>query len=183
MDITIDMISSTTMAGVLVVAAVSDWRTRRIPNKVVLPGLGVALLLAMIGHGGEGLFTALLGLGAGFALTLPGFLMRFTGAGDVKLLSMLGAFVGPSTVLQVFAISVVLGAVLVLLKTLFARRGIHPFAHAQRYASMLHQFFLTREFIYFPPSSESELADRVPMAPIVALATIAALLIWPMLGG
>jgi prepilin peptidase CpaA len=45
--------------------------------------------------GALGLWKALLGLLLGVALTLPMYVLHAMGAGDVKLMAMLGAFLGP----------------------------------------------------------------------------------------
>ena len=173
-----------TLLAILVLAAVSDWRSRRIPNGLILFGLAVAFFSAASGGGTERLVTALAGAGTGFLLLLPGFLLRFTGAGDVKLLAMLGAFLGPPVVLQVFMLTVLLGASLVLLKTLFCRHGLSLIAHLRRYFSMFHMLVIGRQLVYLPPPAGSTLSERVPMAPIMAVAVMVTLSLGPMaLGG
>lgn len=80
----------------LVVAAVIDWRSGRIPNWLTVTGMGWGLAFnasqgaTMVG----GLGTGLLGLCTGLALLLPLYAMRAMGAGDVKLMAMVGAFLG-----------------------------------------------------------------------------------------
>ncbi len=56
----------------------------------------------------------MLGLLAGFALPLLLFIIGALGAGDVKLLSGIGAWMGAAGVGQVFAVEAVLGILLVL---------------------------------------------------------------------
>src|SRR2546426_6635098 len=79
------------------VAAVFDGRTHRIPNWLVLLGAvaciaGQLIQPALLPFGIAG---ALKGIGVGFALLLPLYLLRATGAGDVKLMAMVGAYLGP----------------------------------------------------------------------------------------
>lgn len=103
----------------------SDLRARRIPNRLVVAGLCVALVWQALAPGGAGLFDpydpGALGLAAslaGTAAAFAGFLMlsllRIMGAGDVKLMGMLGAFFGlkalPVLVLTVFLVGGVLVA-------------------------------------------------------------------------
>lgn len=110
----------------LVLACVSDWRERRIPNGLVLTGLMFALIWHAWAPAGAGLFDAYLPgalglresfLGAlvalfGFALL---WLLRIMGAGDVKLMAAVGAFSGvsalPVLVISIFAASGVLALV------------------------------------------------------------------------
>ena len=81
----------------LLIAVVSDCRSHRIPNLLVLSGalFGViyTTLVPPVIHG-----TALFPLGGllvGLLLFLPLYLVGAMGAGDVKLLAMVGAFLGP----------------------------------------------------------------------------------------
>src|SRR5690349_17759206 len=81
----------------LLAAAWSDIRSRRIPNLLVFPGAIIGLLLhALLQQetGGLGILGSLAGLGTGLVLLLPLYLLRIMGAGDVKLMAMTGAFLG-----------------------------------------------------------------------------------------
>lgn len=88
---------SLTLLLLLLAAAICDLRTRRIPNLLTFGGTALALLysLAAPQHQGSGPLWALGGLGLGLGLMLPLYLLRAMGAGDVKLMAMAGAFLGP----------------------------------------------------------------------------------------
>ncbi len=107
----------------LVLACVSDWRERRIPNGLVLAGLTFALVWHAWAPAGAGLFDPYLpgALGLreslmGALIALGGFVLlwvlRIMGAGDVKLMTAVGAFSGvsalPVLVIVIFAASGVL---------------------------------------------------------------------------
>lgn len=117
------------MRGILLLLlaaiCISDFRTRRIPNRLVFVGLLAALGWQVLGPAGAGLFhpeepgalgaaSAFAGAAAAFAGFLLLYLMRTMGAGDVKLMAMLGAFFGlralPALVLLVFLAGGVLAA-------------------------------------------------------------------------
>ncbi len=75
-----------------------DWRERRIPNVIVFPAALIGLSLNAW-NGWSGLRFGLQGLVAGFALLFIPYLfrslgVRVMGAGDVKFLAAIGAFVG-----------------------------------------------------------------------------------------
>lgn len=84
----------------LALAAAIDSRSHRIPNWLVLSGAVYALIYNTVlppWHNGTVLFP-LAGLGLGLLLFLPLYLMRAMGAGDVKLMAMVGAFLGPNEI-------------------------------------------------------------------------------------
>lgn len=84
---------------IALVACVTDIRSRRIPN-VLTFGAGVAGLLFHLATGGRDAgFDSAMGYLAGTALFLPFFVLGGMGAGDIKLLAALGAWMGPYNVL------------------------------------------------------------------------------------
>ena len=87
-----------------VVMAAGDWRSRRIPNYLTFGGAlaGVAFQTAVFGW--PGLAQALLGLFLGLGLLLLPYVLGGMGAGDVKALAALGAWLGPMGVFSVFCI-------------------------------------------------------------------------------
>lgn len=80
------------LIALLVLAVVSDVRQRRIPNGLVLAGLAAGLAVHLWGGGGWGLLSALGGSLLLLGLTFPLFALGWLGAGDVKLLTAVGAF-------------------------------------------------------------------------------------------
>ncbi|RQS14954.1 prepilin peptidase [Burkholderia sp. Bp8998] len=79
----------------VVVAASTDITSRRIPNRLVLVGLGGALIAQCALHGVQaGALAWLAGAATGFGLLLPFYLLRGMAAGDVKLMLAIGAWVG-----------------------------------------------------------------------------------------
>lgn len=111
------------VVGLVVLTASTDIVCRRIPNPVIAMGLiaafGVqACLLGPV----TGIGNALAGTLTGFALLIPLYLLRATGAGDVKLLAMIGAWVGPTMILYVALAAFVIGGVWSIALTLFRGR-------------------------------------------------------------
>lgn len=103
-----------TGGAVLVCGAATYWdlRERRIPNAVTLPALGLALCLHGATQAGQGLLLSALGAVVAGGLLLPGYLLRATGAGDVKLLMAVGALLGFSNGVIAALLSLIIGGFL-----------------------------------------------------------------------
>lgn len=102
------------------ILSVTDTLTRRIPNALTVSAAAVALALSIASHGTSGGIAAGAGLLIGLSLFLPFYLLGGFGAGDVKALAAVGAFVGPQGVLIAAACTLIAGAVgalIVLLAT------------------------------------------------------------------
>jgi prepilin peptidase CpaA len=81
------------MSFMLFGAMWKDAVSRRIPNSLVLAGALVALFLSVTPHG-TGVASALLGGVIGLLLFSMFYIVRVLGAGDVKLMTAMGIFVG-----------------------------------------------------------------------------------------
>lgn len=121
------------LLGAFLAAAVcSDVQCRRIPNKLILAGLCAGCLLngalpegngfLSVLPGAAGIGAALAGAAVGFCLMLPMYLLRALGAGDVKLMAMTGAFLGPDVIARVALATFIAGGVLSLLVAIRAGR-------------------------------------------------------------
>lgn len=168
----------------LCAAVVTDLRSRRIPNTLVLAGLVMAFSLhafALMGGttalAGPQRWAPLAGCATGLAVLMPLHLMRACGAGDVKLLAMVGAFVGTKAVLVAALYTLVAGGLLSMLFML--GRGVA----AQTLANV--RFLLVDWMVrarggrvaQFSPLEHT--AARLPYAVAIATGTAAAL-VWPL---
>lgn len=108
----IEIFSFLSLLGFLTFATSKDLLERRIPNRLVAWGMVVAILLAGLGGGGPALAAALAGLALGGLLLLPFYILGGMGAGDIKLMAMAGAFLGPGTTIAAVLGTLVAGFVL-----------------------------------------------------------------------
>ena len=88
-----EVVVSASTLGFAAWAGWLDWRTRRIPNWLTVPGLFVGLALSTLTRR-PGLKLSLEGAGMCLGLLLPFVLARALGAGDWKLMGALGSFLG-----------------------------------------------------------------------------------------
>jgi prepilin peptidase CpaA len=89
-------------------AAISDMRTRRIPNKLTVPAFFAGLVFQGVFNGGPGLLDALYGFGIGFGLLFVLWIIGGGGGGDVKLMGALAVWLGFDLTLRVLIGSTVL---------------------------------------------------------------------------
>jgi prepilin peptidase CpaA len=113
--------------AVAVLACDYDLRTRRIPNALTLGAALSAMAFSGAGLGASGLMTAAGGWLLGVVLFFPFFALGGMGAGDVKLLGAIGAWLGPQAVLYVALYSAMAGgvfAVAVALRAGYLRQAL-----------------------------------------------------------
>lgn len=100
-------------AGALVLTAAAwDIRFRRIPNRLTGTAVASGVLFHLKMSGFEGLGWSVLGCGTGLAVLLVPYCLRAMGAGDVKLMMALGAWIGAAAVMYAFVYTAVWGGVL-----------------------------------------------------------------------
>ena len=109
------------VAVVALIAAVIDVRVFKVHNRLTLPLVLSGLLFNTIQGGVNGLAFSLAGLLVGFASLIVFYAMGGIGAGDVKLLAGIGAWVHVTHTCWAFAISGIIGAILAVLMVLYQR--------------------------------------------------------------
>lgn len=101
--------------ALLIAACVTDLRSRRIPNSLVLAlaftGLVFVLWRSPVGRG---VLYAVYGFTVSLMIWLPFWLLGMLGAGDVKLFAAAGIWLGPTGALQASLLAALVGGVLAL---------------------------------------------------------------------
>jgi prepilin peptidase CpaA len=110
----LDLAIETILAATVITAAVTDFRSSRVPNWLTFPVTGLALVLYYLQAGPQGLLFSAGGWLAGFGLLIGLYALGGTGAGDVKLLAAVGALSGTSRVFSIFLYTAVFGGVYAL---------------------------------------------------------------------
>ena len=99
---------------VLIEAAIIDGRQLRVPNWLTFHFAAAGLAYAAWAGGREGLVWSLQGAGVGLLTLMPLYAIGGMGAGDVKLMAGLGAWMGPAITVGAFAATAVAGGVIAL---------------------------------------------------------------------
>ncbi|NNF66333.1 MAG: hypothetical protein HKM98_02375 [Gammaproteobacteria bacterium] len=167
--------STLVLVALLAVALFTDLRWHRIPNAVSFGGVLLALAWAVAQDfgvpastlGANGLIECMLGLLVGLGVFLPFYALGGMGAGDVKLMAMAGAFLGPGDAIIAAAVALVLGGCIALV-LLAIKNGLKP--ALQRYWATL------RTFHYVPPDKGEAATIRFPYA--IAIFSGVAIVLW-----
>lgn len=97
--------------AVSLLGGVHDLLTRKIPNWLTFPAMFVGVAAQVWVFGWAGALDGSLGLLLGFVLFFPIYAFGYMGAGDVKLLMAVGAWLGWHNCLKIAVVSVIFGAV------------------------------------------------------------------------
>jgi prepilin peptidase CpaA len=108
------IVTSLVLLAILVLAVRQDLVERRISNILTFGALAAALAILSLAQGFDGLIHALTGAGVGLLCLLPLYLCKGMGAGDVKLMTAGGAFLGPFNAFAAALLSLAFGAVLAI---------------------------------------------------------------------
>jgi prepilin peptidase CpaA len=108
-----------------------DYAERRVPNWLNAALAVAGLLTQGIYSGWSGLGIGMLGLLVGFGLLIVPWLMHGMGAGDVKLMAAIGAWLGPMLTLWSFAAGAIIGGIAAVVMIVSTRRTLHAVTNMQ----------------------------------------------------
>ena len=127
---------------VLVVAAVIDGWKLKVPNWITFPMIISGWVYSTVAFGWPGLMWSVVGTAVGLALLLPAYAIGGMGAGDVKLMAGIGAWVWPAVTFYAFCVSAVLGGVIAVGMVLW--RGAWA-KHRQQFGHILNEIAVVRD--------------------------------------
>jgi prepilin peptidase CpaA len=121
---------------VALAAVVFDLRTRRIPNELTFGAAALAFTFTLVTGGASGLGASVLGWMLGAVLFFPIFAVGGMGAGDVKLLAALAAWLGPGETVYLAIFASISGGVLAVFVSL--SRGYLGQAFSNIWMMLMH---------------------------------------------
>ena len=113
------------VSAVLIFAAYIDGKQLKVPNWITFPMVVTGLAYHTLAHGWAGCSASLLGIGCGLLCLLPLYSIGGMGAGDVKLMAGIGAWLGVTTTWNSFLATVVVGAIMAVIMVLWSGRIQH----------------------------------------------------------
>lgn len=158
---------------VLAIATVSDFKNRRIPNLLLFPALSLALILHTMSGGADGLITAAGGLFVGLAMFLPLYAVHGMGAGDVKLLSVVGCFLGPWGAVVAGMATMMAGAAFGMI--FIAWQCVRPILESQATRVLGRPNTGAHLLTVSHSLGDRNPVTKIPYAPAIAAGTLAAL--------
>ncbi|BBO32961.1 A24 family peptidase [Lacipirellula parvula] len=142
----------------LVVAAIIDGRELKVPNWITFPMIASGWIYGTFFSpyaGWEGLLYSLGGTAVGLAVLLPAYAVGGMGAGDVKLMAGVGAWLGATVALYAFAVSAIVGGVIAVGMVL--SQGAWQ-KHRTQFFSILNEFTTIKD----PEQLATIAAERKP---------------------
>jgi prepilin peptidase CpaA len=143
------------VAVVLILAAVIDGFELKVPNWVTFPFIMTGWVYSTVAFGWEGLGWSMLGTVVGLALLMPAYAIGGMGAGDVKLLAGVGAWMYSVHTLYAFAATAVVGAILAVLMVLLRKAWKK---HASQFWLILNEIMIVGN----PEKLSAIAAERKP---------------------
>ncbi|RIK78180.1 MAG: prepilin peptidase [Planctomycetota bacterium] len=142
----------------LVVAAVIDGLQLKVPNWLTFPMIASGWIYSAAFSpyaGWEGLFLSLIGTAVGLAVLLPPYAVGGMGAGDVKLMAGVGAWMWGTVTLYAFAVSALAGGLIAIGMVLW--RGAWE-KHKNQFWSIINEIITVKD-----PEKLAEIAaERKP---------------------
>lgn len=152
-----------------VVAGWLDWRSRRLPNWLTVPGFCVGVLGNVILGGWSGAKSSVMGAGIALAVLLPVVLLRGLGAGDWKLMGALGAVVGGGQIVSLLFAAVVVAGLIAVVQMIRQRRVSVTLRNLWE---LLRGFFVLGLRPHPEINLENPEANTLPFGVAVAAATL-----------
>jgi len=157
---------------VLVVAAVIDGMKLKVPNWITFPMVLSGWACSFWLFGFVGLGWSLVGTVVGLALLMPAYAVGGMGAGDVKLMAGIGAWVWGTVTFYAFCLSAIAGGLIAVVMVLRAKGWGK---HRAQFWGIINEFLVIRN----PEALSSIAADRkgsmmlLPYGIPIAIGTIA----------
>ena len=142
------------LGGALLLAAIYDHRSQRIPNLLTYPTMVIGLAYHCLTSGLDGFLLSAGGLALGIGIFILPYLMGGMGAGDAKLMGAVGSILGPRGVFIAFLFTSLVGGIyaliLLLIKLEYGKDCI------SRWGTVLKTFIFTGQFVPIPARKKED---------------------------
>lgn len=160
------------LATVLLIATITDLKRQKIYNWLTFPLILGGLAVHIMNGGMEGLLLSAGGFGIGLAGMLIPFFMGVMGAGDVKLMAGVGAWLGANVTVTAFLFTCLAGGAYALF-VMLRNPSYFKAVIANIYGSFL-RILATSKYEYSPVTTEQTL-PRLCYAVAITIGTLGAM--------
>ncbi|HLA83796.1 MAG TPA: A24 family peptidase [Thermoguttaceae bacterium] len=127
---------------ILIAAAVIDGWKLKVPNWITFPMVFAGWAASAWLFGWSGLVASLIGTVVGLGLLLPLYAIGGMGAGDVKLLAGVGAWVWGWVTFYAFCFSAVIGGLIAVGMVIYSKKILH---HAGQFWAIVGEIMVIRD--------------------------------------
>jgi prepilin peptidase CpaA len=156
-------------AAFLFLAVLSDVRFHRIPNLLTFPALLAALLVSPWVGATSGPLEAAMGAVLGFALLVGPYALGGMGAGDVKVLMVLGSWLGPGAIFGAAVWALIAAGTFGVILLMLRGEIVH---YVQRWSRTILSTLKLRRISYEPPAAGSIASGGIPFAAAIAVGLV-----------
>lgn len=169
-----DIFIASVLAVALFIATVTDLKSQRIYNWLTFPLMLSGLVVHTLHGGLDGLALSASGFALGFGVMVVPFFLGLMGAGDVKLMAGVGAWLGLNATLTAFLFTCLAGGVysiMVLLRHLdYMKQIFNNIWHTLLMAITIHKF-------EYSPVSEAGGLPRLCYGVAITVGTVGAMVL------
>jgi len=126
----------------LVTGAVIDGWKLKVPNWLTFPMVMGGWIYSTIADPWMGLWWSLVGTAVGLGLLLPAYAIGGMGAGDVKLLAGVGAWVHGTATFYAFCVSAIIGGIIAVAMVVCRRKWGH---HQSQFMALVTEIMTVRD--------------------------------------
>lgn len=130
------------VTAVLVIAASIDGWKLKVPNWITFPFIISGWIYSVGCYGWEGFGWSLVGTCVGLILLMPAYAIGGMGAGDVKLLAGVGAWIWGTATFYAFCLSAIIGGAIAIVMVLAKHDWRH---HQHQFGAILHEIMVIRD--------------------------------------
>lgn len=155
----------------ITIALYTDVMENKIKNKYLLPAFILGIITSFAFGGFEGLKSSLLGIIIPFIILFILFVLRFMGAGDIKLYCTIGAIMGQKFIINNLMYTIFAGGVLAVVMLLFSKQFI---SRLRRTLAFISNIIISKTIMEYTEASNSK---KMPFAIAIFTGTILQLII------
>lgn len=171
---TMDIFITIVLAAALLIATITDLRSQKIYNWLTFPLILSGLVAHTIHSGLDGLLLSAAGFALGLILMVIPFFLGSMGAGDVKLMAGIGAWLGVNATFTAFLFICLAGGVYALV-ILARRRDVLKAVLANIWGTFL-RLTATKKYDYSPIETEQTM-PRLCYGVAIAIGTVGAMIL------